>query len=359
MGGSDGATGNGGGPDYYSGSGTTGTFYPDGNPNTSNNRGQVKRNNAVIQEAANLVSNAHGAQLFTVGVGISDSVPHLAVLREVLRRAQSRTTRRRTSAQRTPNSTSGVYYNIGINGDNTSRAPGKAFFASDASELSTSMRNIFQQITAGMYSFTAPTVASVRMTDRNYLYKASFTPAAPPATFWEGHLQALTINTDNTLTLLWDAGELLRSRTPSSRNIYLGYTDNVSWSRLNFNTTNVSVSMLGVDNTAVRNSVVDYIRGVGHDNNAKLGDIFHSKPVVVGPLSRFYFDGGYSSAVGGSGVQPSRIAWRNGSGSYTSERTMGRFTRFQWNLPDLHKSVRHRDGSGTLRVHPVQPPGQS
>ena len=73
------------------------------------------------------------------------------------------------------------------------------------------MRNIFQQITAGTYSFTAPTVASVRMTDRNYLYKASFTPATPPATFWEGHLEALTINSDNTLTSHWDAANMLKT----------------------------------------------------------------------------------------------------------------------------------------------------
>jgi type IV pilus assembly protein PilY1 len=59
-------------------------------------------------------------------------------------------------------------------------------------------------------------------------------------------------------------------------------------------------ALLAVDNTDVRNSVVDYVRGVGHANNAKLGDIFHSKPVVVGPPSRFYFDAGYSTAVGAS-----------------------------------------------------------
>ncbi len=88
--------------------------------------------------------------------------------------------------------------------------------------------------------------------------------------------------------------------TASSRRIYAGYTDNTSWSRLDF-TTELQRSppaMLSVDNTAVRNNVVNYIRGVGHDNNAKLGDIFHSKPVVVGPPSRFFFDEGYSTAVG-------------------------------------------------------------
>jgi type IV pilus assembly protein PilY1 len=185
-----------------------------------------------------------------------------------------------------------------VNGDNTSRGAGRAFFAADATELSTAIRNVFAQITAGTYSFTAPTVASVRMTDRNYLYKASFTPAPPPATYWEGHLEALTINPDNTFTSHWDADNVLKSTSPSSRHIYAGYTDNVSWSKIDFDTS-IAPALLAVDNTAARDSVVNYVRGVGHTNNAKLGDIFHSKPVVVGPPSRFYFDAGYSTAVGG------------------------------------------------------------
>ena len=54
---------------------------------------------------------------------------------------------------------------------------------------------------------------------------------------------------------------------------------------------------------AIRDNVVNYVRGASHDNNAKLGDIFHSKPVVVGPPSRFFFDEGYSNAVGPTGTR--------------------------------------------------------
>ena len=80
----------------------------------------------------------------------------------------------------------------------------------------------------GTYSFTAPTVASVRMTDRNYVYKASFAPASPPATFWNGSLQAGTINTDNTITWLWDADNVLKGTSASSRRIY---TSDNTWTR--------------------------------------------------------------------------------------------------------------------------------
>jgi len=282
MGGLDGATGNGYGPDYYS----SGTFNPDGWPSGSNT-GQVARNNAVIQEAANLASHSPSATLFTIGVGVGDTQPHLAVLRDVLRKAAEQTNDQVDAS---------AYTTIGTSGDNTSRGAGRAFFATDATELSAAMRNAFQQITAGMYSFTAPTVASVRMTDRNYLYKASFSPAPPPATFWEGHLEALSI-TDNTMTSHWDAGTVLKSTNPDASILYTSSTDNVQCNKIPFTIDNVTIEMLGVDNTAARDNVVRYVRGANHDNNAKLGDIFHSKPVVVGPPSRFFFDDGYSTAI--------------------------------------------------------------
>jgi hypothetical protein len=287
MGGVDGAPS--GTADYYN----SGQFYPDGYPYTSGTH-QVARHNAVIHQAANLLTFNPSVKLFTVGVGINGSDPDLRVQREVLRRAAEQLNAQGTNAEFTA---------IGASGDNTSRGAGRAFFATDANELSVALRNIFHQISAGTYSFTAPTVASVRMTDRNYLYKATFTPAAPPATLWEGHLEALTINNDNTYTSHWDAATVLQGTDPADRRIFAGYTDNTSWSRINFKTSGtdpVTTAMLGVDTDATRDAVVDYVRGVGHDNNAKLGDIFHSKPVVVGPPSRFFFDEGYSTAVGAS-----------------------------------------------------------
>jgi hypothetical protein len=308
MGGSpSGGSGTGGGPDYYS---WLGTFYPDGNPFTFNNRGQVARNNAVIREAYNLKTHSPSAQLFTVGVGVSDNMPHLRVLREVLRRAAEQNDARADVGA--PNPNTGEYYNIGTTGDNTAGGAGRAFFATDANELSTALRNVFHQISLGAYSFTAPTVPSIRTTDRNYLYKASFTPVSPPATFWEGRLEALTINPDGTLTSHWDAGNVLKSVDPSNRRIYSGALSGGAWERLDFGANpSGATSSNAVDNNmldvsggtgtgSIFDNVVKYVRGVGHDNNAKLGDIFHSKPVVVGPPSRFFFDQGYSTGEGGT-----------------------------------------------------------
>ena len=271
-------TGNGFGPDYYCG----GSFNPDGK-SCGGQTGQVARHNAVIQEAANLLSNNPTVKLFTVGVGISDTTADKNVQREVLRRAAEQANAQASNAQ---------YTAIGASGDNTSRGAGRAFFATDAESLSYALRVAFHQMSLGTYSFTAPTVASVRMTDRNYVYKASFVPSSPPATFWNGSLQAGTINTDNTITWLWDADNVLKGTSASSRRIY---TSDNTWTRRDFTTAYITPAMLAVDNNSARDNVVNYVRGVGHDNNAKLGDIFHSKPVVVGPPSQFYFDDGYST----------------------------------------------------------------
>ncbi|MGB3400503.1 MAG: PilC/PilY family type IV pilus protein, partial [Candidatus Deferrimicrobiaceae bacterium] len=275
--------GNGYGPNYY----CSGSFNSNGCPNpTGPNPGQVTRNNQVIQAAAAL--KAQGYELFSVGVGISGNQEHLRVLREVLRRAAEQAGVTGTTAQ---------FNAIGASGDNTARADGKAFFATDATELATALTNIFKQITLGTYSFTSPTVLSVRTVDRNELYLASFQPTTPPATFWPGSLKAHTINADNSVTLRWDAATALQSKSPAARDIFTGMFDNSSlvWSREDFKTNTISPADLGVPDTATRDAIVNYLRGNNHDNNAKLGDIFHSKPVLVGAPSAFHVDEGYSS----------------------------------------------------------------
>ncbi|MBE0604046.1 MAG: hypothetical protein IH611_10550, partial [Deltaproteobacteria bacterium] len=291
MGGLDGSSGNGYGPDYYCG----GSFNSNG-WSCGYNTGQVSRHNSVIQQAYNLANPADNTtpkvRLFGVGVGITGTAADLKVQRNVLRRAAEQLNAQRTISQ---------FNTIGGSAEDTTLGAGRAFFASDATELSNALRNVFHQISSGTYAFTAPTVASVRMTDRNYLYKASFQPSSPPNTFWSGRLEALTINGDNTYTTHWDADVVLKAMDPDDRRIY---TSDNSWTRQDFDSdsgTYVSAAILGVDNDAARDNVVAFVRGEMNDNNAKLGDIFHSKPVVVGPPSRYFFDDGYSTAIPSTG----------------------------------------------------------
>jgi Tfp pilus tip-associated adhesin PilY1 len=307
-------TGSGSSPDY----GTSNAPAPD-NPT-------MLRYNAVIQEAARLKNdpgssvyswgsldpNAAPVDLYAIGLGISDNSPDSNVLREVLRRAALQQNAQMSLAQ---------YRTAASNADNTSSITNRVYFATDIATLSDAITRAVWEATSTLYSFTAPTVASVRMTDRNYLYRASFCPRPRPVSFWEGSLQAYTLADNGSISAspLWDDNTILVGTLPSSRRIYTAdnttFSGNASghWALRNFGTNSTGLNpsasggafntgMLGVSSGIVDN-VVNYVRGWRLDNNAawqntnttKLGDIFHSKPVVVGPPSLFYFDTGYSS----------------------------------------------------------------
>jgi len=289
-----GSGGNLGGPYYYrSGSSYSQTyvsgytFNSDGYSGTGRNTGQVARHNQLIQAAQWLKNSNRNVEVFTVGVGISADVPHLRVLRRVLQRA---------AAQDGVTLDAAGYDAVGAVATDNTIGKDRAFFATDARDLASALTRIFQQITAGTFSFTAPTVLSVRTVEKNELFLASFIPQGAPATCWEGHLKAYTLTGgafDNVER--WDAGSLLVARDPGSRRIF---TSDNTWGRMDFSA--VTAADLNVS-SAARDNVVNYVFGYGHDNNVKLGDIFHSKPVLVGAPSPFYYDQGYNTAVPSTG----------------------------------------------------------
>jgi len=293
--------GNLGSPNYYhwpngtySANWTSGATY-DAN-GYSGNTGQVARNNQVIQAAKAVKDSSRAVEMFTVGLGIGADQPAFRTLRHVLRRAAQQQGITETAAQ---------YTNIGngtVPEDNTIGTVNnvqKAFFTTDATELAEALHLIFQQITRGTFSYTAPTVLSVRAVDKNELYTASFEPALPPNTLWRGHLKAYNYISEDNTTFRWDAAEVLKATSPASRNVYTMDNTTTPVSRRVFDTS-IPPADLGLPSgdTARRNAVVNYVRGVGHtsssDNNYILGDIFHSKPVLVGAPSKFYVDEGYS-----------------------------------------------------------------
>ncbi len=144
---------------------------------------------------------------------------------------------------------------------------------------------------------------------------------------WEGHLRAydvtsmtaasgsysnltavsssdLNSTTGRTLAsgvdILWDAGELLDSRSSTDRTIYTAYRAGKVLAnplqRLAFKTDNVAT--LGTFLSDVNNNpsgLIEFIRGTNRD--WKLGDINHSTPVVVGPPSESadYMGAGYDT----------------------------------------------------------------
>jgi hypothetical protein len=84
------------------------------------------------------------------------------------------------------------------------------------------------------------------------------------------------------VNIVWDAGELLHSRSAASRNIYTAIAQDSVLTRYLFEVANIDI--LGPILQDVNNDnlgLIDFIRGEGRE--WKLGDSNYSNPIVVGP----------------------------------------------------------------------------
>lgn len=284
-------------------------FYPWGNYGNLNvfnadgiagtHTGQKARNYEGILQAKLLGDS--GVTLYVVGVGMlrDDSGmdrPHLKVFRQVLRRM---------AEQRGTDLSASEYSSVASNGDDTALAAGNTFFSNDAEDLLTALQNAFHSIIVQSRSYTAPVVPAVRTTDNNRLYQASFLPDNPPETFWEGHLQSIALLDNGALTsppvVHWDAGNRLTSSNrdydAEPRNVYTAENVSGTWTRQDFST--VDYTRLAVpesERDALINDIV-----LRKTQTLRMGDIFHSNPVVVGAPNQFYSDAGFSTALCSSG----------------------------------------------------------
>ncbi len=273
----------------------------------STNTGQIARNTESISQAKLLADD--NVTLFVVGIGMKrdgagNDVPHLKVLRQVLRRM---------AEQRNIDLTSSEYSTVASSGDNTALGAGKAFFADDATELLAALQQAFDTIVIQAYSFTAPVVPAVRTTDSNRLYLSTFRPDNPPETFWEGACKSINLNTDGSVpsdldaAKNWDAGTGLKSLDSANRNystnprkVYTASVSGSTWTRQAFSTSNgwLDNNVLSVP-SAEKNNLIDDIV-LRSSRTKRLGDIYHSTPVVVGAPSQFFSAPGFSTAVGGA-----------------------------------------------------------
>jgi len=276
----------------------------------SSNRGQKARNTESISQAK-LLADAN-TTLFVVGIGMKrdeagNDVPHLKVLRQVLRRM---------AEQRNIDLTTTEYANVASGTDDNTIGAGKAFFADDATELLAALQTSFDSIVLQAYSFTAPVVPAVRTTDSNRLYLASFIPDNPPETFWAGSCASINLTSDGSvpadlaLATNWEAGDRLtsanRNYSSNSRNVYTSSVSSGVWSREDFFTGNAvssyltsAPSLLGLSTTAEVNNAVDNVV-MRRSKTRRMGDIYHSTPVIIGAPSKFFIDTGFSDPVGGA-----------------------------------------------------------
>ena len=189
---------------------------------------------------------------------------------------------------------------------------GYAFFAEDASQLTTALKTIKTYIQEkSATSFTGSVVPSVRFVDNDIVYVSSLEIPS-----WKGDLKAYQLNADGTLpvdettkkitaTPIWDAGVKLNQKSPGDRTIHTV----VSGSLTSFDKDHVTYANLGVANASEAETLINYVRGIdAYDLNQngnttesrewKLGDIFHSSAVIVGEPSRFFEDQGFSGTGG-------------------------------------------------------------
>lgn len=165
---------------------------------------------------------------------------------------------------------------------------GYAFIATNGDELTAALKRAVNVIRAAAYSFSVTTVSSARITSENNIYEASFQPIDNES-FWMGHLKKYSILADgNVGSAVWDAGQVLQSTAATSR-VMKTYTGSL----VNFDTT-LTPRILGLaDNATRRDQVVGYFRGdtTYNDDDWKLGDIWHSNPVVLTSPSPYFSDG--------------------------------------------------------------------
>jgi len=167
--------------------------------------------------------------------------------------------------------------------------------ALNVEQLDSAFASILGSIETRAFSFSAPEVPAVRSKYYDKLYIASFVPSYD--VFWRGYLKAYQLAPGGILPVdeegepanppLWEAGQALKSKSSSSRRIYTEMNGEL----VPFISSNIPAETLGVDADDV-DSLINWVRG-DNEKGWKLGDIFHSQPVVVGPPCAICYDEGY------------------------------------------------------------------
>jgi type IV pilus assembly protein PilY1 len=182
---------------------------------------------------------------------------------------------------------------------------GQYFAVNNAAELGDALIAALNAIMTKVSSGTSVSVVSAENLSNNRMYRAKFESVS-----WRGFLDAFDLPYSTGDTPVWQAGELLQSRTADSRQIY---TSSTGTNKLAFTSANVTTlattTLLGTTDTAVATEIIDYARGndvAGYRDRAgwKLGDIVDSSPIAVGKPSHFYDFLSYSSFQSANASRP-------------------------------------------------------
>src|SRR5215831_398070 len=185
----------------------------------------------------------------------------------------------------------------------SARNGGGQFYISDnETQLLRALQDAIRRIVQATFTFATPVVPTTSTTGSTKAYLAAFR-SDPSSPFWQGYLKAYQRDSNGLVpvdangvplssALVWEAGQVLSTTPAANRTIYTA----VSGVRQTFTKTNSAITqaMLGASSSSERDNIIDFTRGIdaydanGNGNTTeerawKLGDIFHSTPVLVTP----------------------------------------------------------------------------
>ena len=235
--------------------------------------------------------------------------------------------------------------------EQTALAGGGSFFmGSRPDQVRDGLRAAFRAFRTGQYSFTTPLVPPISRSSGDSLYRAFFTPSLGAA-FWEGHLEHRDFSGGrDDGTLYWDAGTELQNATPNSRDLRVSLATlttgdplpqllpavvsrgDVFFAPSDYQGFGVPTpNTTGFDNTdqgQIHEAVLHTMRGcvyptrnttcpsrastvpsgtTRNDGATVLGDIFHSRPVVVGAPRGLSSEPSYVSFRASHGTREQRV----------------------------------------------------
>src|SRR5256712_4696267 len=179
---------------------------------------------------------------------------------------------------------------------------GQFYISDNETQLQTALQDAIRRIVQATFTFATPVVPTTSTTGSTKAYLAAFR-SDPSIPFWRGYLKAYQRDSSGlvpvdaqgvplTSALVWEAGQVLSTTPAANRTIYTV----VGGARQAFTKSNSTItqSLLGASSSTERDKIIDFVRGIdAYDENGngntteerawKLGDIFHSTPVLVTP----------------------------------------------------------------------------
>lgn len=179
----------------------------------------------------------------------------------------------------------GFHENAPLLHEAAANGDGLFFNAENAVELYLSIEYAIQDVLRRISAGSAVAVVSTERGTDDRLYRGKFMPLD-----WHGFLESYALPYTDGDAPVWEAGNILSSRSPSSRNIFTavnGHTYDFTTSQA----PNLRAAMGAATDDEAAKLISwgrgNYQNGYRYRRGWVLGDIVHSTPVVVGPPMAF------------------------------------------------------------------------